>query len=260
MVAPCGPGKSRFTRRHREALDLRDQERHLVQPGPAIGRSDCAGSMTKKDDRRRYVRCSFCGKGQDQVRKLIAGPGVFICDQCIALCQEALDYDGNTATVERPPSTAPPHTDALAITGRQLQAAIWFAHGMSVKAIGYCIGLSSNTVAFHIQRAYEAMSATRGLPLNSTRRREIHKWLNDHGLLLDKSESEAVLVRAIAAIDGVPNLLPQPVSGWPRLIRWARSTIGRPDDSSRLERGRAQQKAMLEDALWAVRKPFNPES
>ena len=41
--------------------------------------------MNEREDRRRYTRCSFCGKGQDQVRKLVAGPGVFICDQCIDL-------------------------------------------------------------------------------------------------------------------------------------------------------------------------------
>ena len=34
--------------------------------------------------------CSFCGKRQDQVRKLVAGPGVCICDQCVALCVEIL--------------------------------------------------------------------------------------------------------------------------------------------------------------------------
>ncbi len=34
------------------------------------------------------VKCSFCGKSQDQVRRLIAGPGVFICDECVSLCQE----------------------------------------------------------------------------------------------------------------------------------------------------------------------------
>ncbi len=34
--------------------------------------------------------CSFCGKRQDQVRKLVAGPGVWICDNCVALCVEIL--------------------------------------------------------------------------------------------------------------------------------------------------------------------------
>ncbi len=52
----------------------------------------------------RDWRCSFCGKHQDQVRKLVAGPGVFICDQCIALCNEVLreDAEPRPSTTERP--------------------------------------------------------------------------------------------------------------------------------------------------------------
>ncbi len=53
--------------------------------------------MNDREDRRRYTRCSFCGKGQDQVRKLVAGPGVYICDQCIDLCQEVLEEDNRSA-------------------------------------------------------------------------------------------------------------------------------------------------------------------
>tara|TARA_Y100001968_G_scaffold242752_1_gene226443 strand:- start:1475 stop:2833 length:1359 start_codon:yes stop_codon:yes gene_type:complete len=40
-----------------------------------------------------HLKCSFCGKAQDQVRKLIAGPGVYICDECIDLCNEILDEE-----------------------------------------------------------------------------------------------------------------------------------------------------------------------
>ena len=36
------------------------------------------------------VRCSFCGKSQEAVKKIIAGPGVYICDECIALCNEII--------------------------------------------------------------------------------------------------------------------------------------------------------------------------
>lgn len=36
------------------------------------------------------LNCSFCGKSQTQVRKLIAGPGVYICDECIELCNEII--------------------------------------------------------------------------------------------------------------------------------------------------------------------------
>ncbi|QQY80887.1 ATP-dependent Clp protease ATP-binding subunit ClpX [Keratinibaculum paraultunense] len=47
--------------------------------------------MVKYDDKQ--LRCSFCGKPQDQVRRLIAGPNVFICDECIELCQEIIDEE-----------------------------------------------------------------------------------------------------------------------------------------------------------------------
>ncbi|WP_315121411.1 ATP-dependent Clp protease ATP-binding subunit ClpX [uncultured Clostridium sp.] len=45
--------------------------------------------MAKIDDKKQ-LKCSFCGKTQDQVRRLIAGPGVYICDECIELCSEII--------------------------------------------------------------------------------------------------------------------------------------------------------------------------
>src|SRR3979411_915213 len=57
--------------------------------------------MNEREDRRRYTRCSFCGKGQDQVRKLVAGPGVFLCDQGIDLCQEVLEDDNRSAGTKK---------------------------------------------------------------------------------------------------------------------------------------------------------------
>ncbi|WP_027626769.1 ATP-dependent Clp protease ATP-binding subunit ClpX [Clostridium lundense] len=45
--------------------------------------------MAKNDDKKQ-LKCSFCGKTQDQVRRLIAGPGVYICDECIELCSEII--------------------------------------------------------------------------------------------------------------------------------------------------------------------------
>jgi ATP-dependent Clp protease ATP-binding subunit ClpX len=43
-----------------------------------------------KFDEKKQLKCSFCGKNQDQVRRLIAGPGVYICDECIELCSEII--------------------------------------------------------------------------------------------------------------------------------------------------------------------------
>ena len=47
--------------------------------------------MAKHDDSR--LKCSFCGKSQDQVKKLIAGPEVYICDECVDLCNQILDEE-----------------------------------------------------------------------------------------------------------------------------------------------------------------------
>ena len=44
------------------------------------------------------LKCSFCGKGQKQVKKLIAGPGVYICDECIELCNEIIDEELHETT------------------------------------------------------------------------------------------------------------------------------------------------------------------
>ncbi len=58
--------------------------------------------MAKSTD-EKTVRCSFCGKAQNEVRKLVAGPGVYICDECIELCMDILDeecYDEKPAAGE----------------------------------------------------------------------------------------------------------------------------------------------------------------
>lgn len=44
-----------------------------------------------KYEEKKQLKCSFCGKGQDQVKRLIAGPGVYICDECIELCSEIIE-------------------------------------------------------------------------------------------------------------------------------------------------------------------------
>lgn len=57
--------------------------------------------MSKYDS---HLKCSFCGKSQEQVRKLIAGPGVYICDECVDLCNEILDEElfDSSAAVPQP--------------------------------------------------------------------------------------------------------------------------------------------------------------
>src|SRR4030088_3255425 len=57
--------------------------------------------MARPTDSNEQLLCSFCGKSQRQVKKLIAGPGVYICDECIDLCNEIIDEE----------LTAPPNFD-----------------------------------------------------------------------------------------------------------------------------------------------------
>lgn len=49
--------------------------------------------MFKFSDEKGQLKCSFCGKTQEQVRKLVAGPGVYICDECIELCNEIIEEE-----------------------------------------------------------------------------------------------------------------------------------------------------------------------
>jgi ATP-dependent Clp protease ATP-binding subunit ClpX len=46
-----------------------------------------------ENEKKEFLKCSFCGKSQNQVKKLIAGPGVYVCNECIDLCNEIIDEE-----------------------------------------------------------------------------------------------------------------------------------------------------------------------
>lgn len=56
--------------------------------------------MSRFEEEKIKLRCSFCGKTQQEVRKLIAGPGVYICDECVELCNEILKEDSRKSRKE----------------------------------------------------------------------------------------------------------------------------------------------------------------
>jgi ATP-dependent Clp protease ATP-binding subunit ClpX len=58
--------------------------------------------LALKTDDKKQLRCSFCGKTQDEARRLVAGPGVYICNECVDLCEELLedDYQGSYPELE----------------------------------------------------------------------------------------------------------------------------------------------------------------
>lgn len=62
--------------------------------------------MFKFGDEKGQLKCSFCGKSQEQVKKLVAGPGVYICDECIELCNEIIEeelHDDKDFALDRVP-------------------------------------------------------------------------------------------------------------------------------------------------------------
>ncbi len=73
------PGRSADRRRHARS-----------ETGPVRGGG---AHVAKFGDTGELLKCSFCGKSQKQVKKLIAGPGVYICDECIDLCNEIIEEE-----------------------------------------------------------------------------------------------------------------------------------------------------------------------
>ena len=78
--------------------------------------------MSKYDS---HLKCSFCGKSQEQVRKLIAGPGVYICDECVELCNEILDEElmdeGTPVSANTRDSESAPYKKRLVSEGISFQ-------------------------------------------------------------------------------------------------------------------------------------------
>ncbi len=58
--------------------------------------------MTEIEDGGDLLHCSFCTKSQTQVRKLIAGPGVYICNECVDLCYEIIQEELGPASPTAP--------------------------------------------------------------------------------------------------------------------------------------------------------------
>jgi len=64
-------------------------------------------SNGKGDDKGKLLYCSFCGKSQHEVKKLIAGPSVFICDECVDLCNDIIREEVQEAQGEAPSDQLP---------------------------------------------------------------------------------------------------------------------------------------------------------
>ena len=86
--------------------------------------------MPTKFDDTKQLRCSFCGKTQDQVKRLIAGPNVYICDECIELCSEIIEeelesgYDDDEMVDMPKPKEIKAHLDEYVIGQEEAKKAL----------------------------------------------------------------------------------------------------------------------------------------
>ena len=107
------------------------------------------GKNKNKDNTTRF-RCSFCGKDQDQVQRLIAGPDVFICDECVALCNEILTQDKISDEIEEgqliPPKEIKRILDEYVIGQEQAKKILSVAVYNHYKRIYYQESISANDV------------------------------------------------------------------------------------------------------------------
>ena len=111
--------------------------------------------------------CSFCGKPRTDVKKLIAGPGIYICDECVGLCQEIISTDSTSeeaaaavaAFDNKPPAemlnALPMFTRAIASVERDLRAwVVKLRHdGVSWSDIGSRLELDAEAARARFERA-----------------------------------------------------------------------------------------------------------
>ncbi len=87
--------------------DDKENGEKSMTPKPGLGGASSRGGGGS----RMQYHCSFCGKSQDEVQRLIAGPGaVYICDECVSLCQEIITEEQADAPVEPPWESDPKRT------------------------------------------------------------------------------------------------------------------------------------------------------
>lgn len=92
--------------------------------------------MSKYDS---HLKCSFCGKSQEQVRKLIAGPGVYICDECVELCNEILDEELMEEGATMASTAVPSHPEARPVSRKSRSGGIAFGDIPKPREIKNCL-------------------------------------------------------------------------------------------------------------------------
>jgi hypothetical protein len=120
------------------------------------------------------LSCSFCGKHQREVRKLIAGPTVYICDECIKLCNQILGEEAKRAEAAPEPKPAPSQGEGSAkrsdlmlccsFCGKHQREVRKLIAGPTVYICDECIGLCNDIIAEEIDREEMTEQVSSNLP------------------------------------------------------------------------------------------------
>ena len=112
---------------------------------------------TSKDS--GVLRCSFCGKTQDEVRKLIAGPTVYICNECVELCTDIIEEEWEREESERISRDLlkPEQIKAALPEGYQQVVHLHYSQGHTCAEIGQILGLKVGSVTSRLTRARQML-------------------------------------------------------------------------------------------------------
>ena len=111
------PGPRKGGQGHRARLLHERRRGEGLRPHRSGDLARLSRPMARPTDSNEQLLCSFCGKSQRQVKKLIAGPGVYICDECIDLCNEIIDEELTGTSHLRPREPAEAEGDLLGPAG-----------------------------------------------------------------------------------------------------------------------------------------------
>jgi hypothetical protein len=103
------------------------RQRSVIQQAVSFKRRMFKKNRRQDAARRadRVLRCSFCNKTQDDVRKLVAGPSVFICDECVEVCNDIIADDaGLSASAEVKDGAEPNQLSDIPVTGPAVRCAL----------------------------------------------------------------------------------------------------------------------------------------
>lgn len=145
--------------------------------------------------------CSYCGKSQREVMKLIAGPTVYICDQCIKLCNDLIAAEATKlAGEDQPRRRVNPNSSALCCSfcGKQRQEVTALIAGPTAYICNECVGLCNDIIAELIETEEVACALQRTLP-------------NDVRAFV-----AGVLERGLPAAEGIHAVLQERIAGTPR--------------------------------------------